>query len=298
MVFQLTWFHYTILATIFNGIQGFLYKNAAEKGVDKCLLFFSSATTTYLLAAIIYFVNRPSINMKELGTLFTLSILIALGALFAMLLRFMALQHVSSNIVFSIVKSSHILVVIVIGYFLFQEKIILSYKLLVGICLILLSLFLLMMESKDQYQKAPVKKIGLLFTLLTIFISAGLYPLYKFAVDIKGINTNAFILIINLQMAIFALALGIFKRKEIRNPLLSIKTGAFIGIYSYLSFFCLLLALSDGYISIIVPMYQTSLVITILLSAHFLKEYLNVRIILGILLSLAGIFLFYNRSGF
>lgn len=295
MIPQLTWFHYTILAAIFNGIQGYLYKNAADKGADKYLLFFSNATTTYILATIIYFINRPGIDMREVNYLFILSVLTALGALFAMLLRFMALQRISSNIVFPFIKSSHILVVVIIGYFLFQETIILSPILLGGICLLILSLFFLMMESKEQFRKTPVKKLGLLFTLLTIFISAGLYPLYKFAVDIKGINTNVFILIVNLQMAIFALTLGIFKRKKIKNPLLSLKAGAFIGIYSYLSFFCLLLALTDGYISLVVPMYQTSLIITVLLSAHYLKEYLNTKIILSILLSLAGIFLFYNQ---
>ncbi len=295
MISQLNWFHFTLLATIFNGIQGYLYKSAAEKGADKYLLFFSNATTTYILATIIYFIYRPGIEIKEINYLLILSILTSLGALFAMLLRFMALQRISSNIVFPFIKSSHILVVIIIGYFLYQEKI-LSFKLIGGLCLIFISLFVLTMESKEQLQKTPLKRVGLLFTLLTIFMSAGLYPLYKFAVDIKGINNNVFILIVNLQMAIFALVLGITKRKEIKNPLLSLKSGAFIGIYSYLSFFCLLMALTDGYISLVVPMYQTSLVITVLLSARLLKEYLSPKIILSILLSLAGIFVFYTRG--
>ncbi len=284
-MFEFDWFFFGILAAVANGLQGFLYKSAVQKKDNPYVVTFSSATVSYFIAGIFFLIQKSSIGDIKLLILF--GIIGGIGFISVMLIRFKALQSLPTGVFFTGFRSS-VIFILVIFFILpepFHEEI--SLAELIGIFLITITLFILGPKRQRGAKIKLHKSFFLIFA--AAFISALLYTTQKIAVDNYKIDIHSFIFVINLVIAFITLLFMIAKRRYITSLKSSLKSGAFIGIYGFLSFMFFLQALKNGLLPLVVSVNSASFIIPIILSTYYFKEKLNIKTFVTMILVCAGL---------
>lgn len=127
------------------------------------------------------------------------------------------------------------------------------------------------------------------YALLSAFFAALTAIFAK--VGVKDINSNLATAIRTLVIVILTWGIVIFGHQEINIRHIERHTWAFLilsGIATGLSWLFYFKALQTGNVSRVAPIDKLSVVITIFLSALFLKESISPRVIAGALLITAG----------
>jgi len=202
------------------------------------------------------------------------------------LLQMHALHYVETNTLFPITSVSALTVSVIAGYFLFGD--ILSYLQILGILLVILTVFLFVYKSS----KIKWSKYVLLFGLGIIFFSTFNKIIQKFGVDTGDIyNLQIYQYFIGLLLV--GILMFIFERKKynLEKFKLSIKSGFLIGSFAFFGGFALLIALSKGPFSLITSIHSLYILITAIIAFFMFNEELTLKKILLICLAIIAVLL-------
>ena len=283
---DLSWFPYSVTATILFGIAMAFYKLPYARNINRFATTFWLLFISLILSLI--FFNKYLIFTNTLTILFGL----LWGASFTglVLLQMYALSHVETNTLFPITTIASLLITILIAVFYFGDK--LSYLQLIGLILIIFTIsFFLYKKGRLQYPRYVI-----LIGFIIIFISAFNKILQKFAAD--WVNIQAFQVFQYIFASIISLLILIISnRKELYKNLVSksFKVGSLIGIFSFFGGYLYLIALTKGPFSLITSIHSSYIFITALTGLVLFKEELTIKKVLLIILAIIATLLI--RSG-
>lgn len=279
------WIIYAFIGATLAGVTAILSK-IGVKDVNSTLATAIRTIVVLIMSFIIVLLvgslrTISSINNKTL--LFLILSGLSTGA--SWLCYFKALQMTNVNKVTPIDKSSTILTMILAFIFLKEE-----ITLIKVVCIVLIAVgTYLMIEKKDLKIKTESKNGWLIWALLSALFASLTSILGK--VGIEGIESNLGTTI-RTVVVLFASWLLVFitkKQSGIKN--INKRSWLFLilsGIATGGSWLCFYNALKLGPASIVVPIDKLSIVVTILFSYLILKEKLNKKSILGLILIVIG----------
>lgn len=279
------WIIYAFIGATLAGVTAILSK-IGVKDVNSTLATAIRTFVVLIMSFIIVLLvgslrTISSINNKTL--LFLILSGLSTGA--SWLCYFKALQMTNVNKVTPIDKSSTILTMILAFIFLKEE-----ITLIKVVCIVLIAVgTYLMIEKKDLKIKTESKNGWLIWALLSALFASLTSILGK--VGIEGIESNLGTTI-RTVVVLFASWLLVFitkKQSGIKN--INKRSWLFLilsGIATGGSWLCFYNALKLGPASIVVPIDKLSIVVTILFSYLILKEKLNKKSILGLILIVIG----------
>lgn len=277
------WFLFAIMASVFFGLQSFLYKHSVEKGADKYLVTLIFMITVEILALITFIFKGLSVS--------NLIITLSLGIIFATFFflktigQLKALEFLPTNKVFPIVTTS-VLIAVFYGVVFFKDSLKITQYL--GIGVILFSIYLIRQHSKKS-KRYHLEKRGFIFVALAILAGGALTITNKYA----GILTNlSFFIMITYLFSVF-ISFGFYKTKKHTksDTKQAVKNGILIGLVNFLGFYSILSAMKTGPLSLVASINTTFPLISILLAKKVHKEELSLKqialaisVILGVIL--------------
>lgn len=278
------WVLYAFCSAFFAGITAILAK-IGIKNTDSNLATAIRTVVILLFSWLMVFIVGSFNTITELSNKTIIFLILSgLATGLSWLCYFKALQLGNVNKVTPIDKSSTILTMVLAMIFLKEKITILK---IISIILIGIGTYL-MIEKKEDNKQAKNNK-WLLFAFGSAIFASLTSILGK--VGIEGVESNlgtAIRTIVVLLMA-WIVVFVTKKQSEIKN--IDKKSWKFLvlsGLTTGLSWLCYYKALQEGQASIVVPIDKLSIVITIAFSYFILKEKLNKKSILGLILIVAG----------
>ena len=278
------WILYAFASAFFAGITAILAK-IGIKNTDSNLATAIRTIVILLFSWLMVFIvgSFNTINALSGKTIIFL-ILSGLATGFSWLCYFKALQIGNVNKVTPVDKSSTILTMILAMIFL-GEKI----TLLKLVCVLLIGIGTYMMIEKKEDAKQAKDNKWLLFALGAAVFASLTSILGK--VGIEGVESNLGTAIRTIVVLVMAWVVVFVTKKQGEIKSIDKKSWIFLilsGLTTGLSWLCYYKALQDGEASIVVPIDKLSILITIAFSYFILKEKLNKKSILGLVLIVAG----------
>lgn len=279
---SISWFWFSISATIFFGISMVFYKTPSFNGHSRSATSFWSFFVPFLLSLIFFFKYLPntSSGMLILALLW--------GFSFACLVSFQmyALSHVDTNVLFPINTTASLVFSVLLGLLIFGGS--LSILQVIGILLVILIVFCFVYK-KGKFQYSPL--VLKLFSAMLVF---GVFNklLQKFVAD--SFDIHAYLIYQYMFAVIFSLIIFFFLEKGDWKKLFTIasaKNGFLIGIFSFLGGYALLIALAKGPFALITSIHSLYIIITAILASFLFKEKLTLLKIILILLAILAIIL-------
>lgn len=197
---------------------------------------------------------------------------------------FKALQLGNVNKVTPIDKSSTILTMILAMIFLGEQ---ITFLKVISIILIGIGTYLMIEKKKDNKQAKDNK--WLIFAFGSAIFASLTSILGK--VGIEGVESNLGTAIRTIVVLIMAWVVVFTTKKQNEIKDIDKRSWKFLllsGLTTGLSWLCYYKALQDGQASIVVPIDKLSIVITIAFSYFILKEKLNKKSLLGLILIVVG----------
>lgn len=276
---------YALCAAFFAGVTSILAKIGIKK-TDSTLATAIRTIVVLLFSWIMVFIvgSHDTISMISPNSLLFLGLSgLATGA--SWLCYFKALQLGDVNKVVPIDKSSTVLTMILAIIFLSEEL-----TLIKGISMVVLLIgTFLLIERKDVNKDKDIKASWLFYAILSAVFASLTAILGK--VGISGVESNlgtALRTIVVLFMS-WVMVFVVNKQKEIK--LINKRDLLFIflsGIATGASWLFYYKALQIAEASVVVPIDKLSIVITILFAIFVLKEKVNRKSIIGLILIVAG----------
>lgn len=276
---------YALGAAFFAGVTSILAKIGIKK-TDSTLATAIRTIVVLLFSWIMVFIvgSHDTISMISPNSLLFLGLSgLATGA--SWLCYFKALQLGDVNKVVPIDKSSTVLTMILAIIFLSEEL-----TLIKGISMVVLLIgTFLLIERKDVNKDKDIKASWLFYAILSAVFASLTAILGK--VGISGVESNlgtALRTIVVLFMS-WVMVFVVNKQKEIK--LINKRDLLFIflsGIATGASWLFYYKALQIAEASVVVPIDKLSIVITILFAIFVLKEKVNRKSIIGLILIVAG----------
>ncbi|MFW5888005.1 MAG: EamA family transporter [Bacteriovoracia bacterium] len=285
-----SWFVYAVLATFMYGIQNFLYKVAATKGLSGAQVLNKSALTVSSLSLILILFTQASFVKLEWILLFALlnSGFFAIGVLS----KIKSLKFLPSTYAFPITRMNSIVAIALAIIFLNDRPQLYQW---IGIIIAIFMAFLIKHDAKDTSENYQTIKTGVLFAITTVFATGcSVFTGKLAATSVPKLN---YIFISYLMVFVYTTLINKFFRKEKRLSFKQVYTtkiihyGISIGVLNFIGYFLILKAFEVGPLSLTQGVLSTSLLISIALSVIFLKESLNWRKIAIIALALVAVFL-------
>ncbi len=277
---NLSWFPFSILATVLFGVMMAFYKLPSARNHSKSTTAFWSFFTSAILASLFFFSYIP-LTSKEI-------VIIALlwggGYAITTLLQMYALTHIDTNALFPVTASGGLIAVVGVGMFFFNEYMTLLQ--MIGIAFAVITIFLFMYKGK-KLQYTPL--IILVGTGI-IFISTFTKTLHKITAD--GFDIHSFMIYQYAFAALFALLLSIiFHRKEFKNHIFSesMRVGSLIGVFSFFGGYAWLIALTKGPFPLVASVHSFYILITAITGYFLFKERITKRKIFLIILAIISI---------
>lgn len=275
------WIIFALLAAFFAGITT-IFSKIGVNNVDSTL-------ATSLRTAIILIFNLLVVlfigSFNEINKLdFKIIIFLILSGITTALLwlsYFKALQLCDVNKVTPIDKTSIVLTLLLSSVFLNEKITIIK---IISMILILIGTFLM---TNIKAKKCDNK--WLIYAILTAIFTSLATILGK--IGIKDIESNFGTLIRTIIVFIIIWTIIFIKSKHKEIKLINKKSWLFIllsGITTGLSWLCYFKALQGGEASIVFPIEKLSIVVAIIFSCIFLKEKINKKSILGLILIVVG----------
>lgn len=279
------WLLFAVGSAFFAGITAVLAK-IGVKNIPSTLATAVRTVVVLLFSWGMVFVAGSQNTIGQIsGNTLLFLILSGVSTGASWLCYFKALQLGDVNKVAPIDKSSTVLTVLLAFLFLGEP---LSLPQIFGVLGIGAGT-LLMITKKETAEKIPKGKSWLLFAFLSA-VFASLTSIFG-KIGVEQVESNLGTAIRTIVVLVMA-CLMVFltgEQKDIKN--IDKKSGCFLflsGITTGLSWLCYYRALQDGPASIVVPVDKLSIVVTVLFSSLILKETLNCKAAVGLLLLLAG----------
>lgn len=278
------WILYAFGSAFFAGITAILAK-IGIKNTDSNLATAIRTIVILIFSWLMVFIVGSFNTITELTTK-TLIFLILSGVATGLswLCYFKALQLGNVNKVTPIDKSSTILTMILAMIFLGEKITILK---IISIILIGIGTYL-MIEKKNDNKQAKDNK-WLIFALGSAVFASLTSILGK--IGINGVESNLGTAIRTIVVLIMAWVVVFITKKQNEIKEIDKKSWKFLllsGLTTGLSWLCYYKALQDGEASIVVPIDKLSIIITISFSYFILKEKLNKKSLIGLILIIIG----------
>lgn len=302
------WIIFAILSAFFAGVTAIFAKIGIEN-VNSNLATALRTIVVAFFAWIMVFVVGSHTTLNEIpleSLIFLILSGVATGA--SWLCYFKALQMGDVNKVVPIDKSSTVLTIILAGIFL-QEPITLIKGM--GMCVIAVGTYLMIEPQKVENEQKEVerlprefrqrtflyerirsyyrKKAWMFYALLAAVFASLTAILGK--VGIVGVESNLGTAI--RTMVVLVMAWGIVFAQGLHKHVRQINKKSWIfislsGLATGLSWLCYYYALQNGLVSVVVPVDKLSILVVILFGRIFLKERLERRALLGLVLVVLG----------
>lgn len=273
---------YALLASVFSGLTS-VFAKTGIKNTDSILATFlrTIIISLFLLLIIIFKENINNIFLIDKKTLLFLT-LSGISNTLLWICYFKALDLGTVSKVTPVDKTSIVLTLILSSLFL-NEKI--TTIKIISIALILLGTFLtIKKESKDSKENRWI-----LYAILTAFFTSTTTVLSK--IGIENTNTTLITFLRTVVVLIILTTITLFKKKYKYIKDIKKRSWLFIilsGLSTSLSWIFYFKALALGEASIVFPIEKLSLVVSILISIIFLKEKVNKKQIIGIIIIIIG----------
>lgn len=263
---NLTWFPYSVAATLCFGISMAFYKLPAAKNQSRYAVSFWQLFIAFLLSLIVFykFIPLTNVNTVLYGSVWGFSFLCL------SLLQMKALKDIDTNMLYPITTSLSLVGSILFGILFFKDHI--SWIQLLGIALVVIVVFLLSYKGKKIQYSKEILIIG----LGIVFLSAFNKIIQKFAtssVDIHALQVSMY-----CSAALFSFILYAFvHRKEFKKHILShsLTSGIMIGVPGFLGGYMLLLALTKGPFSLVTSIHSLYIIIVAIVAYFVFKEKLT-----------------------
>lgn len=273
---------YALLASVFSGLTS-VFAKTGIKNIDSLLATFlrTIVISLFLFLIVIWKENLNDIFLLDKKTILFL-ILSGISNTLLWICYFKALDLGTVSKVTPVDKTSVVLTLILSSIFL-NEKIT-SIK-IISIVLILSGTFLtIKKESKDSKDNKWI-----IYAILTAVFTSTTTVLSK--IGIESTNTTLITFLRTIVVLIILTTITLFKKKYKSIKDIEKRSWLFIilsGLSTSLSWLFYFKALALGEASVVFPIEKLSLVVSILISITFLKEKVNKKQIIGIIIIVIG----------
>ena len=279
---SLTWFPFSVAATLLFGIAMAFYKLPSTKNQSRYAISFWQLLTAFILSLITFYSFIPLANTATIiyGSVWGLAFLCL------SLLQMKALHDIDTNMLYPITTSISLVASVTFGVLFFKDQI--SWLQFLGMILVILVVYLFSYKVRRLQYSKEILIIG----MGIIFLSAFGKIIQKFAAD--SVDIHVLQIFQYLSAAFFSLILYSFvHRKEFKKHLFSssIKSGLMIGLPSFLGGYMWLIAISRGPFSLITAIHSLYIIITAIVAYFIFKETLTWKKIFLISLAVVAIIL-------
>ncbi len=273
---------YALLASVFSGLTS-VFAKTGIKNTDSILATFlrTIVISLFLFLIVIWKENLNDIFLLDKKTILFL-ILSGISNTLLWICYFKALDLGTVSKVTPVDKTSIVLTLILSSLFL-NEKI--TTIKIISIVLILSGTFLtIKKESKDSKDNKWI-----IYAILTAVFTSTTTVLSK--IGIESTNTTLITFLRTIVVLIILTTITLFKKKYKSIKDIEKRSWLFIilsGLSTSLSWLFYFKALALGEASVVFPIEKLSLVVSILISITFLKEKVNKKQIIGIIIIVIG----------
>ena len=279
------WILYAFSAAIFAGLTAILAK-IGIKNVDSNLATAIRTIIILIFSWLMVFIVGSFNDIQNISnkTLIFL-ILSGLATGGSWLCYFKALQLGDVNKVAPIDKSSTILTMI-LAFIILGES--LTFTKVIGMIFICIGTYM-MITKKDEVEKVIKNNKWMFYAILSAVFASLTSILGK--IGISEVESNLGTAIRTIVVLIMAWIVVFVTKKQEDIKCIDKKSWIFIcmsGITTGLSWLCYYKALQDGEASVVVPIDKLSILFTVILSYVFLKEKLNQKSFIGLIILVIG----------
>ena len=277
---ELSWFVFSLSATILLGIGMALYKVPSFKKESRFVTTFWVMVIPFILSLIFFnqYLGLSSIGMIIIALLWGISFSLLVT------LQMYALKKIDTNALFPVTSTLSLVVAIILGFLLFKE--IISLPQFFGIVLvIILVYFYLYKKKKLQYSKE------FLFAGLGIIFFSVLNKIIQ-KIIANNYDIHAYQIFQYFWAVIFSfLIILYFHKKDFKKYFskTSFLSGGLIGLFSFFGGYALLTALTKGPFTLIMAIHSIYIFVTALTGALLFKEKLSKKIILLLILAILAL---------
>lgn len=279
------WILYAFASALFAGITAVLAK-IGVKNTDSNLSTAIRTVVVLIFSWLIVFIVGSQHTITSIST-YTLVFLIlsgfATGA--SWLCYFKALQIGDVNKVTPIDKSSAVLTIILAFLFLGETP---TLIMCVGAVVFAIGTYLMIQRKKAEIREVK-SRLWLFYAVLSAVFASLTSILGK--IGIQGVESNLGTAIRTVVVLIMAWMIVFIQKKYVMIKNIDRKSWVFItlsGIATGLSWLCYYHALQKGRASMVVPIDQLSIVVSIVFSRVFLGERLSGESFIGLMLVISG----------
>lgn len=281
---------YALAAALFSGLTSVFAKSGINKESSLLSTFIRTIVITLFLFVVVLFKgNLNDIFSLDKKTILFL-ILSGLSNTLLWICYFKALDLGTVSKVTPIDKTSIILTLILSSIFLHEKITIIK---VLSIIFILTGTFLTIEKENEDSKDNK----WILYAILTAIFTSTTTVISKVGID--NTNTSLITFLRTIIVLILLTIIILFKKKFKDIKKLNKKNYLFIilsGISTSLSWLFYFTSLSLGEASVVFPIEKLSLVVSILASTIFLKEKLNKKQILGIIIIVIGTSLLFFKN--
>lgn len=282
------WILFAFGAALFAGVTAILAK-IGIKNVDSNLATAIRTIIILIFSWMMVFIVGSFNEIADISSktlIFLILSGLATGA--SWLCYFKALQLGDVNKVAPIDKSSTVLTMI-LAFIILGENI--SVTKVIGMIGIALGTYMMITKKKDNEieEESIINNKWIFYALLSAVFASLTSILGK--IGIEGIESNLGTAIRTVVVLIMAWVVVFVTKKQGDIKHIDKKSWIFIclsGITTGLSWLCYYRALQDGEASIVVPIDKLSILVTVIFSYIFLKEKLNKKSFIGLIIMVAG----------
>lgn len=280
------WFGYAMAAFFLMGIQGFLYKVAAERRCDTARTTFVFMTTVAVLSSILWaFFKEPVGNLL---TFTVLTLTNSLSFLTATMTFIEALKFISATTAYSVIRLN-LVVVTVFSFAWFGDHP--SLYQISGIVTALAAMLVFTKGINGHQSPLDHATRGIIYLVVSLCAAAVAAISSKFAAMYLG--KLSFLTVVYAIGAIVSLTVAkepkAHDSKSVGHGALVI--GIAMGILNFGGYYAFLAALSDGPLSLVASITGMHFVISVILSILIYREKLTTAHIVGFVLTIMSLIL-------
>jgi drug/metabolite transporter (DMT)-like permease len=279
-----SWFGYSLIAFFLMGIQGFLYKVAAERRCDTARTTFVFMSTVAILSFVLWIYLGESVG--NLTALIILALVNSLTFLAATMTFIEALKFIPATTAFSVARLN-LVILTVFSFAWFHDQ--LSPYQVTGIAIALVAMLILTKGMGKNGKQQEHSKRGAVFLVISLFASAIAGISSKFAAMYVG--KLSFLAIVYTIAAISSLA---FTKKQTPvepqgDHMITLVIGIAMGVLNFVGYYAFLVALSKGPLSLVASITGMHFVVSVVLSILIYRERLTLFMVIGFLLTILSI---------
>lgn len=274
----MSWFFLTLIAFLFFGVQNFLYKVSAAKGLHSRTVTFYFVLFSTIIVWTVLIVRGIELRVSRI--VIGLAVADAIGFYITTVTRLEALRCIPVHLAFPILRFSTVLVAFC-GVFFFGEAF--SWQLAVALVLVLISAWLISAERKQDRGFSPHYGKGLFLIAVSLVFSAGINVVTKLAAE----NTQLldYMAIANTFIIAFSLIeIRMSTGERVRLPnKQEFNIAVALAIANLIAWYSYLLALRSGPLNTTAVIAGMGFIVPIILAIIVYRERLTTKRIWAIL---------------